>query len=217
MAPTHGLRPGRWDAGQHRSVQKPMGASGGVGRQRLNATTDSPAEQSPEVVETAGGLERPVNAGDRGDGPSAAGEGNASKGVAPSRKGAGAIFGSCPRAPKRGEPHGRLRGATNPRDARGDVPRGTTPAAEETVEAGRNGKDGTSPGLATPGRRAGSGPSGSGRSGMTGGGANDEPHERSRAIATAFGLAAAQTARTGASEKEAAGVPILTVHSERGG
>jgi hypothetical protein len=34
-----------------------------------------------------------------------------------------------------------------------DVPRGTTPAAEETVEAGRNGKDGTNPGCGNPGSK----------------------------------------------------------------
>jgi hypothetical protein len=44
---------------------------------------------------------------------------------------------------KRGEPHDRLRGATNPHVVEGSDLR-IGPAAEEAAEAGRNGRSGTS-------------------------------------------------------------------------
>jgi hypothetical protein len=55
---------------------------------------------------------------------------------------------------KLGEPHGRLRGATNPQTVE-RVGLRTCSAAEETVEAGRNGRNGTRSGLGSPEPKSG--------------------------------------------------------------
>ena len=115
-------------------------------------------------------------------GPAARG-GGSFEGSSPLRKISQTTFGSREavrptRNRKRGEPHGRLRGATNPRAVQGSGPRirllrrkplkpGGTARAERVRD------------VAVPSRSLDDGPGGSGRRDGVGEGAIDEPHERS--------------------------------------
>jgi len=136
-------------------IQKPMGASGAGWWQHRSDATDSPAEQSPEVGCWSVGWQHSAGRAQRregngcGDTDTAAGEGNASKGVAPE----GRTIRLRPGCSKPGEPQGRLRGATNPRAFQRRKPSesGGTTWTEQAWT------------LARPGRTASFGSSGSGR------------------------------------------------------
>jgi hypothetical protein len=84
-----------------------------------------------------------------------------------------------PGSPKRGEPHGRLRGATNPQAVEGAGLR-IRPLRRKPLKPGGTAGTEHVRDVAVPDRSLGDGPGGCGRSdGRVGGGAIDEPHERS--------------------------------------
>jgi len=108
--------PPRWGIVKHRKARsksgKPRRASGGVVRQRMTATTDSPTDRSLVVgrlrAVTAGGHAKAVTP------RQLSAEGNALKGLAPWER-ERSDAGMRARAQQPGEPHGRQGGATNSR------------------------------------------------------------------------------------------------------
>jgi hypothetical protein len=108
--------PLRWGTSRHRKTRsktgKPRRASGGVVRQRVTATTDSPMDRSLEVgrlrAATAGGHARAVTQRQLSV------EGNALEGLAP-RECRRSDAGMHARTQQPGEPHGRQGDATSSR------------------------------------------------------------------------------------------------------
>jgi len=116
------------------------GSNGEKAHQSVNAIASERTRRGDGMVAGCRGGERFVGYSPQGTtsrGPS----GPRPSGRALPRRGAG--------SPKRGEPHGRLRGATNPQTVE-RVGLRIGSAAEETVEAGRNGRNGTRSGLGSP-------------------------------------------------------------------
>jgi len=124
-------------------------------------------------------------------GGSAARGGGSFEGSSPSRK-ISKTFGSREAARptrnrKRGEPHGRLRGATNPQAVQRPGLR-IRPLRRKPLKPGGTARAERARDLAVPGRSLDDGPGGSGRRDGVGEGAIDEPHERSPVAG--FGLRA---------------------------
>ena len=187
-----------------------MGASTVLGRKRLEDGTDSPAEQRPEVVETARGHARSVNATPFARKGTAVTTGRLS-GRGTLRRVDAIEEGSAPVRPDRY----RARNVANPMavcrvQQTCGVPTVFGPAAEETVEVGRNDEDGRRSGVATraPGelrlarmrtRRHGERRRGS-----------DEPHERSPR------RGGREIARRGPHEPESVSEEEIASHAPRG-